>query len=301
MIVKVTPTPSNTPSNTPTITPSVSSCPTFGWKTNIKLFECNYGQEYIPIPLTGWTVEHSGITYSAITEYLFINSATWCNIPVQEPFIGASYIFNLTSLAPGWELCKENINDSLWDSFEVILTSYSGRICYTLEECVLEYNATINYYLNGVLQFSREELIGFTEYLISENPSCPSAYTMFNQVMMFLVDVIKPTPTITPTMTATPSPTPLCQDILNFSLYSGPAINALQGDYTRQFSNSATTFTFGYFSGGSTPLFFTGASFDTGQNYPVYMMKSGSTYSVLGRTKISTSNWRWQIYTTTGS
>lgn len=113
------------------------------------------------------------------------------------------------------------------------------------------------------------------------------------------------TPSVTQTNTATPtltpSPTTLCEDILNFSLVSGPPINALQGDYTRQFSNSATTFTFGYFSGGTPARFFTGATFDTAQNYPVYMRQSGSTYSVLGRTFITSSNWRWQIYTTTGS
>jgi uncharacterized delta-60 repeat protein len=109
------------------------------------------------------------------------------------------------------------------------------------------------------------------------------------------------TPPLTPTQTPSPTATLLCEDILNFSLFSGFAINALQGDYTRQFSNSATTFNFGYFSGGSPTIFFTGATFDTGQNYPVYMMQSGSTYSVLGRTFVTASNWRWQIYTTTGS
>lgn len=301
MRVRVSPTPSNTPSNTPTITPSVSSCPTYGWKTNVKLFECNYGQEQVGLPLTGWTVEHSGITYTGLTQFTFPQAATWCNIPVQEPFVGASYIFNLTTLPAGWEVCDSDVSAVSWDSFEVILTGYTGRVCYTLTECVLDYAGVINYYLGGVLQSSIPELIQFTEYPISENPSCSVAYTMFNQVMAFVVDVIRPTPTPTITSTATPSPTPLCQDILNFSLYSGPAINALQGDYTRQFSNSATTFTYGYFSGGTPPLFFTGATFDTGQNYPVYMMQSGSTYSVLGRTKISTSNWRWQIYTTTGS
>lgn len=301
MRIRVSPTPSNTPSNTPTITPSVSSCPTYGWKTNIKLFECNYGQEQVGLPLTGWTVEHSGITYTGLTEYTSPQAATWCNIPVQEPFVGASYIFNLTTIASGWQLCNQNSFDVAWDSFEVVLTEYFGRSCYTLTECVLEYNATINYYLGGILQTSTIESIQFTEYPISENPSCPVAYTMFNQVMMFIVDVIRPTPTITPTMTSTPSPTPLCQDILNFSLYSGPAINALQGNYIRQFSNSATTFTYGYFSGGTPQKFFTGATFDTGQNYPVYMMQSGNTYSVLGRNYITSSTWRWQIFTTTGS
>jgi hypothetical protein len=209
MIVKVTPTPSNTPSNTPTITPSVSSCPTYGWITNIKLFECNYGQTYIGLPLTGWTMEHSGITYSALTQYTGIEAATWCNVPVQEPFVGASYIFNLTTISPGWELCNQSAPISVyWDSFEVILTSYAGRTCYTLEECVLEYNATINYYLNGVLQVSQGEIIQFTEYLISENASCSPAFTMFNQVMMFVVDIIRTTPTPTPTVTSTVTPSP---------------------------------------------------------------------------------------------
>jgi hypothetical protein len=176
------------------------------WYTNIKLFECNYGQTKVGLPLTGWTLEHSGITYTGLTQYLGINAATWCNIPVQSPFVGASYIFNLTTISAGWELCNQisPINE-YWDSFEVILTSFNNRNCVTFNECIIEYNATINYYLNGVLQTSVSEIIQFTEYLVSENPSCSPSYTMFNQIMMFIVDLIRPTPT--PTITQTPTST----------------------------------------------------------------------------------------------
>ena len=182
------------------------------WATSIKLFECNYGQPFVGLPLTGWTVEHSGITYTGLTQYLIPQAATWCNIPVQEPFIGASYIFNLTTLSNGWELCNQSVApfNVYWDSFEVILTSYIGRTCYTINECTQEYNATINYYLNGVLQVSNSETVAFTEFLVSINPSCPPAYTMENQVMMFIVDVIgtSPTPTPTSTVGTTPTQTP---------------------------------------------------------------------------------------------
>jgi hypothetical protein len=205
----ISPTPSNTPSYTPTITPSLTSCPTFVWKTNIKLLECNYGQAYTGLPLTGWTVEHSGVTYTGLTEYLDAQAATWCNIPVQEPFVGASYIFNLTEISAGWELCANNNFGVAWDSFDVVLTGYIGRYCYSSTECILDYTGVINYYLGGVLQASQDEVIQFTEYLVSENPSCSASYTMFNQVMGFIVDIIRPTPTptLTQTQTQTPSPT----------------------------------------------------------------------------------------------
>jgi hypothetical protein len=207
MRIRVSPTPSITPSHTPTITPSLTSCPTYGWNTNIKLFECNYGQTQVGLPLTGWTVEHSGITYTGLTEYTSPQEATWCNIPVQEPFVGASYIFNLTELPAGWQLCPDNSFGVSWDSFDVVLTAYNGRNCYSLTECFLDYSAVINYYLGGVLQSSQNEVIQFTEYLVSENPECPPRFTMLNQVMGFVVDVIRPTLTPTQTQTQTPSPT----------------------------------------------------------------------------------------------
>jgi len=207
MRIRVSPTPSITPSHTPTITPSLTSCPTYGFKTNIKLFECNYGQTQVGLPLTGWTVEHSGITYTGLTQYTSPQDATWCNIPVQEPFVGASYIFNLTELPAGWELCANNNFGVAWDSFDVVLTGYTGRNCYSLTECVLDYTGVINYYLGGILQSSQNEVIQFIEYLVSENTSCSPSYTMFNQVMGFIVDIIRPTPTPTVTQTQTPSPT----------------------------------------------------------------------------------------------
>lgn len=209
MRLAVSQTPSNTPSNTPTLTPSNTSCPIYEYYTNIKLYECNYGQEQIGLPLSGWTVEHSGISYSTITSFTSPQTATWCNIPVQAPFIGASYIFELTTLASGWTLCNQSSYpfDVYWDSFEVIITGYNQRVCYTPSECLDEYFANINYYLNGVLQSTAPEIIQFIQYLVSENGNCPPNYTMFNQVMSFIVDPISATPTPSPTKTPTLTPT----------------------------------------------------------------------------------------------
>jgi hypothetical protein len=209
MRLAVSQTPSNTPSNTPTITPSNTSCPIFEWFTNIKLYECNYGQEPVGLPLTGWTVEHSGISYSTLTYYTFTQAATWCNIPVQTPFVGASYIFELTTIPSGWTLCNQTgvPFNVYWDSFEVVLTSYVGRTCFRPSECFQQYLGEIRLYLNGVFQSSAPEFFDFYEYQVSENADCPPNYTMFNAVMSFIVDPIRATPTPSPTNTQTSTPT----------------------------------------------------------------------------------------------
>jgi hypothetical protein len=206
--LRITPTPSNTPSYTPTNTPSSTRCPILDFDTTIKLFECNYGQTQVGLPLSGWSVEHSGITYSAITQWTNPNNATWCNIPVQTPFVGASYIFNLTQLPGGWQVCNFSLYNVSWNSFEVVLTSFVGRSC-NAGDCVLEYLVDINYYLNGVLQYTAPENIQFTEYLTNINLNCSPTYGMFGGGLFFSVDLIRATntPTITSTPTMTPSPT----------------------------------------------------------------------------------------------
>ena len=137
MRLAISPTPSNTPSNTPSLTPSNTPCPIFEWYTNVKLYECNYGQQFVGLPLTGWTVEHSGVSYTNVVQWVSPQSLVVCNIPVQNPFVGASYIFELTSITSGWTLCNQSNYpfDVYWDSFEVVLTGYNGRFCYTPSKC----------------------------------------------------------------------------------------------------------------------------------------------------------------------
>jgi hypothetical protein len=210
MRLAVSQTPSNTPSNTPTITPSNTSCPTFEWYTNIKLFECQ--PPLNELPLTGWTVEHSGISYTNVQYWTGPTSASWCNIPVQDPFIGASYIFELTTLPSGWSICDGSSFpfNVYWDSFEVVLTGYNGRTCFTPSECYQQYSGYIDYKLGGVSQHIEPDVFEFFEYETSQTENCPPVYAMNNQVMMFIVDVTGPTPTpsITPSNTTTPSNTP---------------------------------------------------------------------------------------------
>lgn len=207
MRLAISQTPSNTPSNTPTLTPSNTSCPTFEWFANIKLFECTEGPG---LPLSGWTVEHSGVSYTNVQYWIGDTNATWCGISVQDPFVGASYIFELTTLASGWEVCSQNEFGVAWDSFEVVLTNYLGRFCSTPSECILQYEGYIEYKLNGITQFTLgPDTFEFTEYVISETENCSPVYLMYNIAMRFDVDVIgaTQTPSATPTLTPTPSPT----------------------------------------------------------------------------------------------
>ena len=242
-------------------------------------------------------MEHSGITYTGLTQYTSPEAATWCNIPVQQPFIGASYIFDLTTISAGWELCNQSGApfNVYWDSFEVILTSYIGRFCVTFNECTQSYNATINYYLSGVLQVSNSEIVQFTEFLVSQNPNCPPAYTMENQVMMFIVDVIRPTPTPTntstptntPTQTKTPTPTPtLTSNFIcptQFSITNSTNPDIINGTYTRSSIYSGGSFNYGYNqeSGATDSLIFTTAT--DGNNYPIFQYYDGVEYHTIFR------------------
>ena len=121
-----------------------------------------------------------------------------------------------------------------------------------------------------------------------------------------------PTPTNTQTQTATPTNTqtqtptisstsnPVCAEQVNINIISG-STNMLYGTYDRIRTYSGGTFEYAYFSGLSTSQLYFGTT-SGGQNYPVYELQSGSTYSTLIRNLSGTTGIdSWWVYTTTGT
>lgn len=197
-----TPTPSITPSYTPTNTPTTSSCPVSQYVTQVSLIDC----EEISLDNSGWELQVNGNPYTTLTTNTSTTSV-WCGIGgIQVPVFGTTYTFELTQIPFGWELCEFSLYGIFYDKIDVVIGTLIGIDCSSPTECIEEYNATFNYYLNGVLQYSSPETIQFYNYLVAE-PPCPLGYLMFSQALIFYVKRNYITPTPTPTQTQTPTGT----------------------------------------------------------------------------------------------
>ena len=307
MRLSISPTPSNTPSNTPTITPSVSNCPDsiFEYYMQPTIVMCDFS----PLPSTGWTIEYKGISYTGITNWIGDFSATWCNVgSVDSPSVGQTYRLDLTSVPSGHQSCLKPFDDIQYDRIDYTLTSFIGTFFDGLGYND-EWNGSIEYYFNDILQLTLPSTSTFYKYLITDNENCNPVYLMYNQDLRFQYRPIDATPTPSPTNTQTTTPTttqtntptntstpsytptktatptltpskaPVCPEQLIITNSNNPEI--IDATYTRSHINSGGTFDYGYNkeSGGTDSIIY-GVAPD-GRNYPIFQYYNGTDYTTI--------------------
>jgi hypothetical protein len=201
-----TTTPSTTPTNTSTSTPTPTPTTTPPQQFDFQFYLGNTTIPGSPLSTTGFTITHNAITDNI--SVLDNNNGVYCAIgPDVQGTTGTTYTFTLDILDPNYQIAADQSGYATgyyYDTREYILDNFIGY-----SAGVYDWEITMNFYLNGILQFTQSGIpIGFVTYLV---PSlyCPDVYLVSTNDEYFWIEeiTITPTPTVTTTQTQTPTPT----------------------------------------------------------------------------------------------
>jgi hypothetical protein len=294
----MTSTPTNTQTPTNSLTPTQTSTPT---NTNT--------------PTNSQTPTNTSTPTQTYTPTnTNTNTPTQTTTPTNTPTCGTYTVQYLKSEQSG----RDNIKFTLYDNPD--FTGNANALCdygiagtyditggainvpYTT---IMANNDHIHTYSTGAGTIS-----GFT--VSSVSAACPCVNVVYQNITPTPTNTATATPTPTntntptvtqtntPTNTNTPTSNAVCPEQITINIVSG-STNMLYGTYDRIRTYSGGTFEYAYFSGTTTnPLYLETTT--GGQNYPVYQLQSGTTYSTLIRNLSGTTGLdSWFVYTTTGT